>query len=115
MIAAVSTAVLIGILALLHVWPQALGNNVGGAAGLLAMVPLAPLARNLMEFQGELFFSLDRMGLRGLYSGLMVVLKAGALALLLAPSTPAIPAGASGSISSSRSPASCPSSDCGRC
>ena len=48
------------------------------------MVPLAPLARNLMEFQGELFFSLDRMGLRGLYSGLMVVLKAGALALLFA-------------------------------
>ena len=83
-IAAVSTAVLIGILGLLHVWPQALGKNVGGAAGLLAMVPLAPLARNLMEFQGELFFSLDRMGLRGLYSGLMVVLKAGALALLLA-------------------------------
>lgn len=83
-VALVSTVGFCAFLALLTVWPHALGQNVSSAAQLLIVVIAVPAAKNLLEFHAELFFAFNRMGLHGMLAAAMVLLKAAALALLLA-------------------------------
>jgi O-antigen/teichoic acid export membrane protein len=82
-IAATSIAGYLALLALLSRWPNALGHNVASAYGLLSVLWIAPAAKNLIEFHGELFFTFGRMGARGVLSASMVALKAAAIALLI--------------------------------
>jgi O-antigen/teichoic acid export membrane protein len=84
LVAVVSTLGFLGVLALLTVWPRLLGANVSTAAELLTILIVAPAAKNLLEFHMELFFAFNRMGLHGMLAGGMVLLKAAALALILA-------------------------------
>jgi O-antigen/teichoic acid export membrane protein len=84
LVALVSTGAFLAVVALLTVWPRLLGQNVSSAAQLLAVLVAVPAAKNLLEFHAELFFAFNRMGLHGALAAGLVLLKAAALALLLA-------------------------------
>jgi O-antigen/teichoic acid export membrane protein len=84
LVALVSTAGFLAVLALLTIWPRLLGQNVTSAAELLAVIVAVPAAKNLLEFHAELFFAFNRMGLHGTLAAGLVVLKAAALGLVLA-------------------------------
>jgi len=84
LVALVSTVGLLAVLALLTIWPRLLGQNVSSAAELLAVIVAVPAAKNLLEFHAELFFAFNRMGLHGALAAGLVLLKAAALAMLLA-------------------------------
>lgn len=83
MVAAVSTGALVFMILVLHVRPDLLGANVSAAYGLLTVIVAVPAVRNLLEFQGELFFAFGRMGLRAAVTATLIVFKALAFALLL--------------------------------
>ena len=82
-VAAVSTAGLLALVALLHLWPGILGNNVSTAYEMLVVVIAVPAVKNLLEFHGELFFAFDRMGLRAAVTATLVCVKALGVALLV--------------------------------
>ncbi|GLS46362.1 lipopolysaccharide biosynthesis protein [Methylobacterium brachythecii] len=83
LVAGVSTAGLLALVALLSVWPTILGANVASAYGMLAVIVLVPAVRNLLEFHSELFFAFGNMGLRAALTAGLVAIKAGALAALI--------------------------------
>ena len=82
-VAVSSIAAFFALLALLSRWPDALGHNLGSAYGLIGSLALVPVARNLIEFHGELFFAFDRMAARGVVAASLVALKSASLALLI--------------------------------
>lgn len=84
LVAAVSTGGLLALIALLTLWPTILGANVSAAYGMLTVIILVPAVRNLLEFHGELFFAFGNMGLRALVTAGLVLIKAVAVALLIA-------------------------------
>jgi O-antigen/teichoic acid export membrane protein len=63
-IAAVSTAGLIAFVALLWLYPLALGRNVASAAPLLLPLLLVPALRNLVEYHGERLYARNAFGTR---------------------------------------------------
>ncbi|CAA2144380.1 lipopolysaccharide biosynthesis protein [Methylobacterium bullatum] len=83
MVACVSTGALAFMVAVLHIRPDLLGPNVSAAYGMLTVIVAVPAVRNLLEFQGELFFAFGRMGLRAGVTAALIAFKAAAFVLLL--------------------------------
>jgi O-antigen/teichoic acid export membrane protein len=83
-IAAVSLIGLAAILALLWLYPGALGRNVASAAPVLALLWLVPAFRNLTEYHAELIYARERIWLRAGMLALAALVKAGGLAALIA-------------------------------
>jgi O-antigen/teichoic acid export membrane protein len=83
LIAVISTVAFAGLLAVLWMWPTLLGNNVATATPLLMVALAVPAFKNLLEYHSELFFVYQQMTIRAALATSQVVLKAGAIALLL--------------------------------
>jgi O-antigen/teichoic acid export membrane protein len=83
LVAGVSIAGLLALVAVLSVFPNALGKNVGEATPLLALVIAVPALRNLLEYHSELLYATGRTVVRTLILALLGAVKAGLLALLL--------------------------------
>ncbi|MGL5361418.1 MAG: lipopolysaccharide biosynthesis protein [Bosea sp. (in: a-proteobacteria)] len=82
-IALVSIAGLVAIVALLWMFPNALGRNIGQAGHLLALMLAVPAFRNLIEYHAELLYAHERIVARiALLTGL-ALLKAALLWWLL--------------------------------
>lgn len=80
---AVSTAALVALGLLLHVFPRALGGNVAEAAPLVLLALCVPGLRNLVEYQAELLFARGQTLLRALNLALLTGLKAVLLIFVL--------------------------------
>ncbi len=83
LVAGVSTAGLLALVAVLAVFPNALGKNVAEATPILALVLAVPALRNLLEYHSELLYATGRTVVRTLILALLGASKAGLLALLL--------------------------------
>ncbi len=84
LVAVVSTGGLFALIGLLTLWPTILGANVSAAYGMLTVIVLVPAVRNLLEFHSELTFAFGHMGLRAALTATLVLIKALAVALLIA-------------------------------
>jgi len=82
-VAAVSTAGLLGMAGFLWLFPNALGKNVAVAAPLLIFVVLVPAFRNLIEYHSELLYATGRTVVRMLILASLGVMKALLLAYVL--------------------------------
>lgn len=82
-IAAVSIAGLCAIIALLWLWPLALGRNVAEASHVFLPLLFVPAFRNLIEYHAELLYARERTLSRLLLLALVGLLKALLLWLLL--------------------------------
>lgn len=78
-----STACMVGIATILHLYPRALGGNVAQASGLLVLALLVPGLRNLAEYQAELLFARGQTALRAMNLALLGSAKAIMLAFML--------------------------------
>ena len=76
LIAAVSVGGLLGVIALLTPFPDALGRNVSEAAHLFLPLLLVPAFRNLVEYHAELLYARERTGSRIVLLGAIAMLKA---------------------------------------
>lgn len=79
----VSTAGLLAMAAVLHVFPTALGRNVAEAAPLIGLALLVPGLRNLIEYQAELLYARGQTMLRIVSLALLAGLKAAVLFVLI--------------------------------
>ena len=86
-VAAVSTAGLLGMAGFLWLFPTALGRNVAVAAPLLILVVLVPAFRNLIEYHSELLYATGRTVVRMLILASLGAMKALLLASLLGLNT----------------------------
>ncbi|WP_417418188.1 lipopolysaccharide biosynthesis protein [Hoeflea sp.] len=82
-VAAVSTAGLLGMAGFLWLFPNALGKNVAVAAPLLIFVALVPAFRNLIEYHSELLYATGRTVVRMMILASLAVMKALLLAYVL--------------------------------
>jgi O-antigen/teichoic acid export membrane protein len=82
-VAAVSTAGLLGMAGFLWLFPTALGKNVAVAAPLLILVVLVPAFRNLIEYHSELLYATGRTVVRMLILASLGAMKALLLAYVL--------------------------------
>jgi O-antigen/teichoic acid export membrane protein len=85
-IALASSGALAGLAAVLWLWPDMLGRNIGSAAALFPLMLAVPALRNLIEYHAELLYGLERTGLRAAVLALGGAVKALGiwLAILLA-------------------------------
>lgn len=83
LVAGVSVAGLLALVAVLAVFPNALGRNVGEATPLLILVLAVPALRNLLEYHSELLYATGRTVIRTVVLAMIGAVKAGLLALLL--------------------------------
>lgn len=86
-VAAVSTAGLLGMAGFLWLFPTALGQNVAVAAPLLIFVLLVPAFRNLIEYHSELLYATGRTVVRMLILASLAAMKALLLAYVLGVTT----------------------------
>lgn len=86
-VAIVSLAGFGAIMALLWLYPYALGRNVAMAAPVLGIMVLVPMFRNLVEYQAELLYARQRTLLRAGLLALLACLKAAGLMLAINAST----------------------------
>ncbi|MBK8455930.1 MAG: lipopolysaccharide biosynthesis protein [Phyllobacteriaceae bacterium] len=84
----VSSLGLAALAGVLWLFPNALGRNVAGAAGLIGFAVLIPGLRNLGEYHAELLYARGQTGLRVLLLAGIGLIKIGLLAALLAAALP---------------------------
>jgi O-antigen/teichoic acid export membrane protein len=82
-VVAVSTAGIAAMAIFLHIFPNALGENVAEAGPLLLLVIGVPALRNLIEYHSELLYATGRTVLRALNLALLAIAKAVLLTALL--------------------------------
>jgi O-antigen/teichoic acid export membrane protein len=80
----VSTAALCFLALVLYFFPNALGRNIAGVAGLIILALTIPGTRNLVEYQAELLFARGQTLLRAINLAVLAVAKAALLAGALA-------------------------------
>lgn len=83
LVAGVSIVGLLSLVAVLTVFPGALGRNVSEAAPLLILVVAVPALRNLLEYHSELLYATGRTVVRTFILAVLGLVKASLLALLL--------------------------------
>lgn len=88
LVASVSIAGLVALVAVLWVFPKLLGSNVAEATPLLVFVLAVPALRNLLEYHSELLYATGRTVVRTAILALLGATKAGLLALLLTQGLP---------------------------
>ena len=88
LVAGVSFAGLVALVAVLWVFPKLLGSNVAEATPLLVFVLAVPALRNLLEYHSELLYATGRTVVRTAILALLGATKAGLLAILLTQGLP---------------------------
>jgi len=81
---AVSTSALCFLALVLYFFPNALGRNIAGVAGLVIFAVTIPGTRNLVEYQAELLFARGQTLLRAINLAVLTAAKAGLLAAAIA-------------------------------